>query len=252
MSLRLAVLAAGALVIGTSFGIWGGTGAAFASAGAGVPAHQWPPSAPPTGIHRGDPSCAHVFYGRPAGWVKKTTSAGPDWATVVPGQTITVTLKWNPKAFWGQTPAMTEDCVKIGSRFATVLSQEHKPGPADGTDTFTYQVPQGGTDGQQICDRGGVWAGDDDDRSWGQGQGRGQGQDHDWGWGPGYGGSDQHVETSAVLCYTILAAAAPEAPMALLFPVAGLFAGGGGLWLVWRRQNRRRSRPQPEVGAPAR
>jgi hypothetical protein len=94
------------------------------------------------------------------------------------------------------------------------MSQEHKPGPSGGTDTFSYVVPSGATNGQQVCDRGTVS-----------------------GTGPPSG-----IEKSAILCYTVMTAVTPEVSKALLLPAAGLVVGGGGFMLAWRR----RARPSPQ------
>lgn len=185
----------------------------------------------PVGDRHGDPFCATAFFGQPMGSLQKSTSAGPDQSSVVPGQQVTVTLTWNPRDFGGHGPTIVEDCVKIGSRVSTSLSQDHRPGPAGGTDTFKYAIPVGGTNGQEVCDRGVAVS---SDPWWGQhGQGWGQDGDDDdpyRGW---------RVETSPVLCYTLLAAAAPEAPQALVIPVAGLVVGGSGYWLARRRRRPR-------------
>jgi hypothetical protein len=159
-------------------------------------------------------SCNGEFDGAATGSLAKSTSAGPNDSTVSPGQTITVTLTWNPSDFGGSAPSKSDDCVEIGSTLSTSMSQEHKPGPAGGTDAFSYTVPSGGTNGQQICDRGALS-----------------------GTGPVSG-----IEKSAILCYTVMSAATPEVPKALLLPVAGLAVGGGGLLLARRR--RAGTRPQ--------
>jgi hypothetical protein len=140
----------------------------------------------------------------------KSTSAGPNGSTVTPGQTITVTLTWNPSDFGGTAPSHTDDCVEIGSTLSATLSQQHKPGPSGGTDTFSYVVPSGGTGGQQICDRGAV------------------------------SGATHSTEKSAILCYTVMGVATPEAPRALLLPAAGALVAGGGLVLVRRRRSAHR------------
>jgi hypothetical protein len=158
-------------------------------------------------------SCNGVFNGAATPSVVKTTSAGPSGSTVLPGQTINVSLSWLPSDFGGNAPTKTDDCVEIGTQFSAGMSQEHKPGPAGGSDTFSYVVPSGGTNGEQICDRGAVS-----------------------GKGPSSG-----IEKSAILCYTVMGVATPEVPKALLLPVAGLLVGGGGLLLARRR---RALRPQ--------
>jgi hypothetical protein len=160
-------------------------------------------------------SCNGVFSGAPSGSLVKTTSAGPNNSTVSPGQTITVTLTWYPSDFGGNAPNKSDDCVEIGTTISATLSQEHKPGPTGGTDTFTYTVPSGGTNGQPICDRARV-AGTLNGTSVG--------------------------DKSAILCYTVMGAVTPEVPKALLLPVAGLAVGGGGLLLARRR--RAGTRPQ--------
>ncbi len=94
-----------------------------------------------------------VFDGAPTGSLVKVTSAGANGSLVAPGQTINVTITWNPKDFGGYPPARTLDCVKIGSKISKTLSQEHEPGPSGGTDHFSYAVPLDGTGADQICDR---------------------------------------------------------------------------------------------------
>ena len=233
------------VVLGTSTSAWAESGKSAHKppwSGPSAPAHQ-PPGRGSDGTAGGDPprpgplpsptdaSCRDVFTGRPAGSVVKTTSAGPSGNTVDPGQTITVTLTWKPGDFWGRNPVGTADCVEIGTRTSSALSQVHQPGPAGGTDTFTYVVPAQGTGGLPICDRGVVWGSDGGGPIWG----------HDdegaWRWGRPGG-----AERSAVVCYTILADPAPEAPNVILFPVAGLLVGAGALLVVRRR--RASARPQ--------
>jgi hypothetical protein len=141
----------------------------------------------------------------------ETTSAGPDNSTVAPGQTVTVTLTWNPSDFGGGPPSKTDDCIEIGSQISAALSQEHKPGPGAGIDTFTFTVPNG-TAGQPICTRSAV------------------------------SGPLSSTEKGGVLCYELLAVATPEAPVALLFPVVGLLLGSAGfLYVRQRRRARTRS-----------
>jgi hypothetical protein len=156
-------------------------------------------------------SCNGVFNGAASGSLVKTTSAGPNGSTVSPGQTITVTLKWNSSDFGGSAPSRTDDCVEIGSQISTTLSQEHKPGPSGGTDTYTYVVPSAGTAGQQICDRGAV------------------------------SGTGVSTEKSAILCYAVMEAATPEVSKAALLPAAGLLVGAGAILLTRRRA---KTRPQ--------
>ena len=173
------------------------------------------------------------------------TSAGPSGGSVVPGQRITVTLTWNPGDFAGHHPWETEDCVEIGSHISWDLSRSHVPGPGGGTDTFSYVVPRWGTGGQPICARGLLW-GPFDPRQGGGGKGQGNGtnsdsdSDGDGGGGQQAGWGQFGTETSAVVCYSILAADAPEVSNLLLLPLAALLIGGVALLIVRRR---RRSSP---------
>ena len=149
-----------------------------------------------------------VFGGPQSGSLVKVTSAGPNGSLVAPGQTINVTITWNPRDFGRFPPVTTADCVKIGPRISRTLSQEHTPGPWGGTDHFSYVVPLDGTGGDQICDRAiaiGPWA---------------------------------NTDRSAVLCYSLLAAVTPEVSAPVLLPVAAAVVGGGAL-LVARRRRRR-------------
>ncbi len=201
----------------------------------------WRGSWPPPGPKPHDP-CIGAFQGPPQGSVQ-TTSAGPNGSSVMPGQRITVTLTWKPSDFYGNRAFLSDDCVEIGSRPAVALSQVHFPAPSGGTDTFSYVVPRGGTGGQPICDRG-VVAGNFDYRT--QQGSSGQGQ-------TGNGGSGRFgAEKSAILCYSTLAADAPEAPDALFFPLAALLVIGGAVLIAWRRRGSARAaaldRSHPGIG----
>ncbi len=192
--------------------------------------------------------CRDVFRGAPRGSLVKSTSAGPDGGTVLPGQTITVTLTWKPTDFSGGHPLVTGDCVQVGSEISRVLTQVHDPGPSAAADTFTYVVPSGGTGGQEICDRG-VASGDLDTETHGSGRDGGSSWEEDGlnrgqnGSNPGGDGGDQNggrghddgPEKSAILCYTVLGAAAPEATTVLALPLAGLVVFGGAVWVRRRR-----------------
>jgi hypothetical protein len=196
---------------------------------------------PPQGAHGGDPvtdgSCSGIFDGSPTGSVVKTTSAGPNESLVTPGQKITVTLTWNKRDFGWTGPAATEDCVTIGSHVVK-LSQEHKPAPFGGTDTFSYTVPLN-IGGQEICDRGVVWGYGGSGSGWSDDRGR-PGRDTRWYRHGGKGAGDDGPEESAVLCYsTAPDPAAPEAPNVLLFPVAALVVGAGAVVVTRRRRSRR-------------
>jgi hypothetical protein len=172
-----------------------------------------------------DGSCnAAIFSGPSTGSVVKTTSAGPNDSVVSPGETITVTLKWDRRQFGWLGPAETEDCVQIGNKISR-LSQEHGRAPLTGTDTFSYTVPAD-TGGQQICDRGVVW-----------GYGSTGGEWSSDGLGEWNGNQSNHgPQKSAVLCYSVLGAATPEAPSVILFPAAALFIVGGGYVVTRRRR----------------
>jgi hypothetical protein len=183
----------------------------------------------PPGTQTGDPtkdgSCnSAIFWGRSTGSVVKTTSAGPNDSIVSPGETITVTLKWDRRQFGWLGPAETEDCVQIGNKISK-LSQEHGRAPLNGTDTFTYTVPAD-TGGQQICDRGVVWGYGSTGGDWSS-DGRGEWNSNQSNHGP---------QKSAILCYSVLGAATPEAPSVLLFPMAALFIVGGGYVVTRRRR----------------
>ncbi len=47
---------------------------------------------------------------------------------------------------------------------------------------------------------------------------------------------DHGPQKSAVLCYSVLGAATPEAPSVMLFPAAALFIVGGGYVVTRRRR----------------
>ncbi len=131
---------------------------------------------------------------------------------MAPGQTITVTITWNPKEFWERLPFETRNCVGIGSKISWALSQEHHLDPSAGTDQFSYVVPRDGTGGNQICERAAV------------------------------SGLFARTEKSSILCYIVMGAETPEVPQPLMLPTAALvLMGGSGLWVARRR--RRRTRP---------
>ena len=184
----------------SSVGLWFFDASTIAAASTRVTAQVAKQAGASSGSTVTGNSCHGVFSGKPPGSLVEATSAGPNDSTVSPGQTVQVTLTWNPNDFGGNTPDKTDDCVEIGSQISTALSREHKPAPSGGTDTFSFTVPSGGTGGQQICVRSAVSG-----------------------------------EKSAVLCYTVMAAVTPEVPKALLLPVAGLLLVGGALLFARRR-----------------
>ena len=181
--------------------------------GAGDP-HRQP--IVPEDIDRGSrvrlrgPGGSGVFGGAQSGSLLKVTSAGANGSLVAPGQTINVTITWNPKDFGRYPPSKTVDCVRIGSKISSLLTQEHRPGPSGGMDHFSYVVPLDGTGGDQICDRAIV------------------------------SGPWQNTEKSDILCYTVMGVATPEVPKALMLPIAATLVGGIGL-LIARRRNRLRT-----------
>ena len=155
-------------------------------------------------------SCHGVFSGNPPGSLVESTSAGASDDPVTPGQMITVTLTWNPQDFGGNPPAKTDLCVEIGSQVSATLSQEHKPGPNGGWDSYTFTAPYG-NGGQPICVRTAV------------------------------SGPITSTEKSAILCNSVLAAATPEVPQTILLPLAGLLVGSGGLLFLRRRRASRQA-----------
>ncbi len=131
---------------------------------------------------------------------------------MAPGQTITVTITWNPRDFWERLPFETHDCVAIGSRIWRTLSQEHQLDPSAGTDQFSFVVPRDGTGGNQVCE----WA--------------------------TVSGLFAKTEQSRDLCYVVMGAETPEVPQPLMLPIAALgLMGGSGLWVVRRRRQRVRA-----------
>jgi hypothetical protein len=165
------------------------------------------PGGSPTSTAVSGNSCHGVFSGNPPGTLVETTSAGVSGNTFTPGETVTATLTWNPGDFGGSPPAKTDLCVKIGSQISGTLSEEHKPGPSGGTDSYTFKMPYG-TGGQPVCVRTAV------------------------------SGPITSTEKSAVLCYTDLPVATPEVPQALLLPVVGLLVAGGAVLVSRRRRTR--------------
>jgi len=246
----------GAAVIasaGTGEGVASGATPASLSA----PSVTWGPHGPHNDV------CEDAFDGRAKGSLTKTTSAGPSGSAVLPGQTISVNLTWNPADLEVRSFSSL-DCVRIGSHISATLSQLHSPGPSGGTDTFSYAMPNG-TNGQAVCDRAVLLRadehGDGGQSDGGQGNGRGEGggdseseqgsaneqgglgqqqqDDGASGWGQDQGsrgGDGGYAEKSAVFCYYIDPAVTPEVPFAILFPVAGLFVAGTSL-LVHRRRH---------------
>jgi hypothetical protein len=175
----------------------------------GVPAVAAGGAAPAPGSVTGN-SCNGVFHGAPQGSLVESSSAGPSEGVVEPGQTITVRLSWSPSDFSGGVPEKTAVCVEIGSQISASLSQEHKPGPPGGSDTYSVEVPAGGTGGAPICVRGSV------------------------------SGTGNDGEKSAILCYALLANPAPEVPQVLLLPLTALLVGGGALLVARRRRTGKR------------
>lgn len=150
-------------------------------------------------------SCHGVFQGNPPGSLIETTSAGANQNIVSPNQNLTVTLNWLTSEFGGNPPSKTDVCVEIASQISATLSQEHRPGPSNGYDTFMVKVPDG-TGGAPICMRGAV------------------------------SGPATSTEKSAILCYSLMAAVTPEIGNVLLLPAAGLLVAGGAVLLSRRRR----------------
>jgi len=165
----------------------------------GAPASGSAPAQSSTSV-TGD-SCNGVFHGSPSGSLAETSSAGPNGSIVATGQQISVTLKWNPTDFSGNTVDKTDVCVKIGTQISSALSQEHKPGPGAGTDVFSFVLPTQGTGGQPICVRTAV------------------------------SGSGAGSEKSNVVCYSELDSVAPEVPYVLLLPLAFAVVVAGAFFL---------------------
>jgi hypothetical protein len=152
-------------------------------------------------------SCNGVFSGSQSGSVVKSTDAGPSGSAVVPGQTINVAVTWNPADLGGASPSKVDDCVMVGSTISTTLSQSHKPGPAGGSDSFSYAVPASTPAGTQVCDRAAV------------------------------SGTNINTEKSAILCYTAgPAALTPEFSRAIALPALALGVGAAGLAIGLRRR----------------
>ncbi len=234
-ALTLTGLALGLASIGVAGGgdAWAGTRTSAGAGAWGDPGHQKPLFPPAiTAL------CAAAFRGPATGSLVKTTSAGPAGSTVMPGQSISVSTTWDPKDASDSLSFISADCVTIGSRVSAKLTQVHNPGPAGGSDHFSYDVPAS-TGGRPICDRAVMWIhdGDDTDGAHLSGDNRwgGDSDDHE-GRGDRTGDDPNDIERSQVLCYTMLAAVAPEAPTVILFPVVALVLGGGGYLVVIRRR----------------
>ncbi|MGH9002925.1 MAG: hypothetical protein ACRDYV_07330, partial [Acidimicrobiia bacterium] len=94
------------------------------------------------------------LLGQPAtgGLGKETDPA--DGATVAAGDTVEVTLSWDPADWLGNALHKTVDCVTINDEFAPRLTVEDRPTTNDGDFTTGYTIPDGVEAGDEICDQG--------------------------------------------------------------------------------------------------
>jgi hypothetical protein len=100
-------------------------------------------------------ACNGIFSGVDSGRSFKSTDAGPNGSTVLPGQTVNVQLTWIPSDF--KSVSRTVDCVTVNGTLSPTMSDKHKPPAANtGSDTFSYVIPVTASPGSQICDRGAV------------------------------------------------------------------------------------------------
>jgi hypothetical protein len=100
-----------------------------------------------------DDTCPEVLAGRPTGGVEKVTSP-PAGSEVGRGGLIEVTLRWDPATFAGPSLHKALDCVTVDGRASDVLGVQERDTPNDGEFTTRMTVPDGLTDGTQLCDRG--------------------------------------------------------------------------------------------------
>jgi hypothetical protein len=122
--------------------------------------------------------------------MKTNPPAGSD---VSPGDTIEVTLTWNPDDWSGTSLHKAINCVTVNGAFALNLSVEERPTNNDGEFAATYTIPHDVADGCQICNQG-FLSGDS--------SGGGFGQEH----------SDQACFKVGVPASAAAPAPAPETP----------------------------------------
>lgn len=101
----------------------------------------------------GDCEQAEMDAPRGPGGLKITTSV-PDRATVAPGDDITVTLTWDPKAWSGQELDAALACVKVKGGLDPNLSAGERPTANDGSMEYVLQVPDNIRADCDICVQG--------------------------------------------------------------------------------------------------
>jgi hypothetical protein len=100
-----------------------------------------------------DDTCPEVLAGAPTGGVEKLTSP-PAGSEVGRGGLIEVTLRWDPALFAGPSLHKALDCVTVDGHASDGLSVQERDTPNNGEFTTRMTVPDGLTDGAQLCDRG--------------------------------------------------------------------------------------------------
>jgi hypothetical protein len=161
-------------------------------------------------------ACNGIFNSADSGRSFISTNAGPNGSTVVPGQTVNLTLTWITGDWTSLNWAV--NCVSVDGVHSKPLSAKHNPVPNTGSDTFSYMIPLTATAGSQFCDRAGVN-------------------------GTPTGTSKAATQKTNLLCYTVgPGALAPEFSTVIALPVMAGAIGIGSLVFTTRRRRRLHSR----------
>jgi hypothetical protein len=98
-------------------------------------------------------TCERILGQPPTGGLDKTTDP-PAGSPVAAGDTIDVTLTWEPADWFGDELHKTIDCVTVNHSFVLGLTVEERPTANDGSFTTTYQLPVDLDAGDEVCDQG--------------------------------------------------------------------------------------------------
>ena len=127
------------LLLGTGLGIAGAESGASAEG-----THSHPGGIPET--------CPEVLHAS-GGGLSKTTDP-PGGAAVHPGQTVTVTLRWDRHDFPDAHLHKALDCVTLDGRLLEAQSVLERDTANDGVFEYSYTVPEAARAGSALCDRG--------------------------------------------------------------------------------------------------